>query len=169
MNNKEKLNQLEIKLHKIITKRRIIEGVLSLVFTILWVTCYFLRENSKVVTTIGEIFTYRQVTYNNNYIIGVVIGLMFGMLALVLFLTDLIMCRFASTEANGHYITVYRGLIYSILYINGEEVGRLGGFIWNNVIEATLPDGVKVTTSIQRAFFCLAHISYSDHNQSVDI
>ena len=115
------------------------------------------------------IFAWESVRYNENYVIGMIIGFVGGAMAIVFLLTDMIFCRFDSTEANGHYITAYRGMTKNIVYVNGEEKDRVGMFSITYVLETKLPDGVKISVTFARGAFLLAHITFSDNNPSVDL
>ena len=115
------------------------------------------------------IFAWESVRYNENYVIGMIIGFVGGAMAIVFLLTDMIFCRFDSTEANGHYITAYRGMTKNIVYVNGEEKDRVGMFSFTYVLETKLPDGVKISVTFARGAFLLAHITFSDNNPSVDL
>ena len=72
-------------------------------------------------------------------------------------------------EANGHYITVYRGITENVVYVNGEEKCSKGIFSFTYVLETKLPDGVKIGVTFARGAFLLAHITFSDNNPSVDL
>lgn len=170
MINEELTNQLEKKLSKTQIIRRVIEAIIYIVFLVLGIVCYILREESKKVIIHDEaIFTWKEVIYNNNYIAGIVVGLFVSFFFFIFFIMDLLAGRFATTNANGHFITVYKGMTSCFVYINGEKKGKLGFFCFNCVVETKLPDGVKVVVSFSRSIFTIAHISYSDNNPSVDI
>ena len=165
--NKEKTEILEGKLRKKLIIRRVIIGLFIIIFAALGITCYTLREQSREVTVHGSgIFTYETVTYNDSYVFGVVIGVWGAVMAPVLLLLDLAFSRFATVEVNGNYITVYRGTLRCIVYVNGEENDNI---FYERVVDLRLPDGVKATVSFYRGALLLAHISFSDSNPSVDL
>ena len=87
-------------------------------------------------------------------------------MAPVLLLLDLAFSRFATVEVNGNYITVYRGTLRCIVYVNGEENDNI---FYERVVDLRLPDGVKASVTFYRGALLLAHISFSDSNPSVDL
>ena len=172
--NFEKKELLEKELRKQQIKTRIIQVLVFLGFLAIGIVFWALREASKEVIVHGEefmdgIFAWESVRYNENYVIGMIIGFVGGAMAIVFLLTDMIFCRFDSTEANGHYITAYRGITKNIVYVNGEEKDRVGMFSFTYVLETKLPDGVKISVTFARGAFLLAHITFSDNNPSVDL
>lgn len=174
MTNFEKKELLENTLRKQIIRKRIIQAVVFIGFLSIGILFWALREASKEVIIHGEefldgVFAWKSVQYNENYIIGMIIGFVGGAMAVVFLLTDMIFCRFDSTEANGNYITVYRGMIENVVYVNGEEKDRVGMFSFTYVLETKLPDGVKIGVTFCRGAFLLAHITFSDNNPSVDL
>ena len=174
MTNLEKKELLEKELRKQITKRRIIQALVFLGFLAIGILFWALREASKEVIVHGEefldgIFAWESVKYNENYVVGMIIGFVGASMAMVFLLTDMIFCRFDSTEANGHQITAYRGMTKNIVYVNGEEKDRVGMVSFTYVLETKLPDGVKISVTCARGAFLLAHITFSDNNPSVDL
>lgn len=165
--NREKVEELEKNLRKNLIIRRVIMAALIVVFATIAIVFHSLREASREVTVHGSgIFTYETVTYNNDYVFGVVIGVWGAVMTPVILLLDLAFSRFATAEVNGNYITVYRGMFRCIVYLNGDEADRL---FHERVIELRLPDGVKATVAFYRGALSLAHISFSDNNPSVDL
>ena len=141
----KEIELFEKSLSKKINKRRIIEGVISVVFLITALVFSLLRESTKEVIIHGEGYlSWTETNYNNNYLIETI-------------------------KKNGHFITVYRGMKESALYINSQEKEKLTFLSFSNVIETKLPDGVKVVVSFYRGALFLAHVSFSDNNPSIDI
>ena len=143
-------------------------------FLALGILFWALREASKEVIVHGEefldgVFAWESVKYNENYVVGMIIGFVGASMAMVFLLTDIIFCRFDTAEANGHYITVYRGMTKNVVYVNGEEKDSVGMFSCTYVLETKLPDGVKIGVTFARGAFLLAHITFSDNNPSVDL
>lgn len=164
---KEQMEALENELSKYLRKRRIISFVLTVVF--LAVGCLFtaIREATKeVVVHDYGFFSHETVTYNENYVIGILIGFLSSVIPGSVLLTDLLYCGFQTTEANTDYITVYRGLLNSRVYINGKESG-IGSFL--HVIDTSLTDGTKISVTVFKSLYQLAHISFSDHNPPIDL
>ena len=165
-NNYLKTYELEKKLSRMMLIRRIVLGVISVFFIVLGIVYHNLFMDSKEVTIFGEgIFQYDSVTYNFDLLHGVTSGIIGSVIAIVFFLVDMLCVRYACTMSNGNYITVYRGY-NSVVYVNGEEADRLRIFSFNNVIEAFLDNGVRITVSFSRRNTVIAHISYSDGSPS---
>lgn len=166
----KEIELFEKSLSKKINKRRIIEGVISVVFLITALVFSLLRESTKEVIIHGEGYlSWTETNYNNNYLIGVGIGAIVGLMALIFLVVDFSFCRFETIKTNGHFITVYRGMKECALYINSQEKEKLTFLSFSNVIETKLPDGVKVVVSFYRGALFLAHVSFSDNNPSIDI
>ena len=156
--------ELEKKLNAHIRKRRIVEAVLGVVFLVIGITCNVLREESRVVEEIGEgIFTYQYVTYNNDFLWGIMVGIM-GFIPSVLFLlVDLLCSKVVTFQINRDMLTFYRGLIHTKLYVNGEEKGGISSGYY---FEATLSDGSKVT--VMRGKYT-AHLVFSNGHPPIDV
>ncbi len=174
MTNFEKKEMLENTLRKQITKKRIIQALVFLGFLALGIVFWALREASKEVIVHGDeflngAFAWKTVEYNENYVVGMIVGFVGASMAMVFLLTDMIFCRFDTAEANDHYITVYRGMTKNVVYVNGEEKESVGMFSFTYVLETKLPDGVKIGVTFARGAFLLAHITFSDNNPSVDL
>lgn len=167
----DKVKKLEENLSKYIFKRRMIEFISLFVGIVICILFFVLRDLSKEVIITGEgIFKHETIVYNDYYIIGILIGFFGSIIAGSFLLSDCLYSRYATTKANGYYITVYKGMLYNILYIDGEEVRRITYTRYSSgVIETKLPDGVKVCVSFNRLMFTIAHISYSDNNASIDL
>lgn len=166
----EAVNKLEKDLSAYLFKRRVISATVLCFSLILGIVFSLVREFTKEVVVHGEgFFSYETVTYYDYYVIGIVIGFLTAtVLGCVLF-TDLIFCRFQTTTANNYFITVYRGMNKCSVYIDGEEKDSLGMLSFSNVIDTKLPDGTKICVSFSRGAFMIAHISYFDHNLSIDL
>lgn len=168
--NEEPIKAFEKRLSNHATKRRVITAALMIVFLVIGIVFWSLREASREVIVHGEgWFSYETVTYNNDYAVEIVIGFVTAMLIGCFLFTDLLCCRFRSVEANGHYVTVYKGMIKCSVYINGEEKDAIGIGSFTNVIDTKLPDGTKISVAFSRGAFMIAHISFSDNNPSVDL
>ena len=168
--NEEKVKALEKRLSRHAVRRRIITATSMIVFLVIGIVSWSLREVSREVIIHGEGWlSYETVTYNNDYAVGIVIGFVTAMLIGCVLFTDFLYCRFRSVEANGHYITVYKGMIKCAVCINGEEKDAIGMGSFTNVIDTSLPDGTKISVAFSRGFLMIAHISFSDNNPSVDL
>lgn len=168
--NEEEIKVFEKRLSKHMLKRRMITAALMIAFLVIGIVFWSLREASREVTVHGEGWlSYETVTYNNDYAVGIVIGFVTAMMIGCFLFTDFLCCRFRSVEANGHYITVYRGMIKCSVYINGEEKDAIGMGSFTNVIDTRLPDGTKISVAFSRGAFMVAHISFSDNNPPIDL
>lgn len=168
--NREQVERLEKYLSRCMRKRRIISGILFVTFLIMGFVFSSIREATKEVIVHGEgIFSYETVTYNEYYAIGIVIGFLTATVIGCILFSDLLFCRFQTTEANTHYITVYKGMHKCSVYVNGEEKGNVGMFSFTNVVDTKLPDGTKISVAFSRSVFMIAHISFSDNNPPVDL
>lgn len=162
--------KLEKRLSKNILIRRLIIALLCFVFFVIGIVFSSLREASKEVIVHGEgIFSYETVTYDNGYAVGIIIGFLAATILGCILFTDLAFCRFRTTEANGYYVTVHRGMNRCEVYVNGELKDMIGMFSFTSVIDTRLPDGTKLTVSFSRGAFMIAHVSFSDNNPSVDL
>lgn len=168
--NIEKVERLEKELSRYLRKRRIISGILFVAFLIMGIVFSSIREATKEILVIGEgVFSYEIVTYNDYYVIGILIGFLTATAIICILFSDLLFCRFQTVEVNTHYITVYKGMIKCSVYINGEEKDNIGIFSLTNVVDTRLPDRTKISVAFSRSVFMIAHISFSDNNPSIDL
>ena len=165
-----KTAEREKELSRVLFKRRLITGILFAAFLITGVLFVFLREaNKEVILCEIGFLTYETVVYNENYAVGIIIGLLGATVLGCVLLTDMIFCRYRTAEANGHCITVYRGITKCAVYINGQQTEGFGPLSLSNVVDAVLPDGTKIAVSFSRGALMVAHISFSDGNQPIDL
>lgn len=156
---------LEDSLKSRIRKRRIVEGALCVAFFVIAIAFFIARENSRVVEEIDYGFIKRQqVTYNDNLLFGVLIGFVGFIFSAIFLICDLLYSKTVSVEVSGNYVTFYRGLFHTNLYINGEY--KDGLTLFGYYLEAPLPDGTKVTVSLGK---WSSHISFSNGYPSVDV
>ncbi len=168
--NETPVTCLERELSRRLRTRRIVTGILHIVFLILGVMFTVMREATKEVVVIGEgIFSYDYVTYNDNYVIGIVPCLLIATAAGCILFTDVIFSRYRTIEVNGHSITVYRGMHRCLVYVDGEETDCIGPFSMTHVVDGRLPEGTKFSVSFSRGALLLAHISFSDDNLPIDL
>ena len=165
----EQVARLEAILKRKETIRRIVIAAITIVMIALGITFASLREASREVI-VEDIFgvKWETVTYNEGYTPWIAVCFSFGIVSSSLFVCDLL-CRFETLPVNGSYLTVYRGAIESVVYVNGEEAGRLEPFSFIPVVEVTMPDKVKVTVTFCRGPLVMAHVTFSDKHSSVDI
>ncbi|MBQ7389938.1 MAG: hypothetical protein IJW02_02380 [Clostridia bacterium] len=166
----ERLEALEKRLRKHILVRRLITLAVFIALLAIGIVFGSLREATKEVVVHGEgIFSYETVSYNNDYAVGIVIGILGATMTGCILLSDLILSRFATTEANGHYLTVSKGMIKCEVYVDGELAGTIGVSSFTNVVDTRLPDGTKAAVAFSKGALTIAHVSFSDNNPSVDL
>lgn len=152
--------------------RRLITGCLALVFLALFFLFFCLREASRTVVAHGTSFSlvsWTEVKYNDSYIPLIVIA-MIGVMLSVIFLTmDMIFCGYKTVRKDLHCITLFRGMCGNIVYVDGQEKGRITPFSHANVVEVWLPNDVRVTICFSRAIWYMAHVSFSDDTASREV
>ena len=165
-----KQEELEHTLSKMNLIRRLIEGGALILFSAIAILFYALREASKEVKIIGSgFFTYESVIYNEDYLIGIIIGVIGLSFAVAFLISDLLLCRYSTAHVGSNDITVYRGMTKCVVYINGEEKAKLGLFSLSSVVEIKLDDGIKLIVSFVRGIFTIAHLSFSDNTPSIEL
>ena len=139
--------ELEKELKKRVRIQRIVKAVLSVVFFVITMIFYALYENSKVIEDIGlELISYQEITYNNDYLFGIMAGLL-GLIPSAWFLLiDFLITKIVSVKAGRDVITLYRGAFGSTLYINGEQKDSKG---YARYLEGFLSDGTHVTVMVR--------------------
>ncbi len=165
-------DEFEKQLRKKDRYRRLIEGVLTGVLLAVGILFWYLRESTKeVILHEGFYFIpgWEEVNYNDNYVPFILLGFLGAFCIGVFWLIDLMMCRFATIQKDLHQITIYRGMLHEIVYVDGAEKGRIEPFSFTNVAEVRLANNVKVTVSFQRGIFHIAHVSFSDDTPSIEV
>jgi len=156
--------ELEKKLTAQIKKNRIIEIILSVLFLIILIVFWVLFEQSRVVEDIGwGPIKYQSVTYNHNFSWGILVGAVGFIPSIIVFIADLLFTKLVSFEISCDYITFYRGLIHTNLYINGELKDSI---VYGYYMEATLSDRTNVNVALGK---WSAHFTFSNGHQSIDI
>ena len=160
MNHFDLENKLKIR----IKKHRITESLVCVVFLLILIvfTILYYQSESVEETSWGPI-THQNITYNIDYIWGILIGVLGFIPALIVLITDCLFLRLVTVEVNSDYITLYRGLVHTYLYVNGEQKDSI---IYGYYLEADLSDGSKITVSLGK---WTAHISFSNGHPSIDV
>ena len=166
--------EFENQLNKKISKRRLITGLIFGAFLLLAATFGILREVTKehidhCVGTGGFIASWTEIKYNESYAILMVLSILCSVFPGSFLLVDFLLCGYRTVQKDLHHITVYRGILHNILYVDGQEMARTEPFSHSHTVEAHLPNGVRVTVSFGRTIFSLAHISYSDNTPSIEV
>ncbi len=164
----EKALALEMQLRKKVKLLRLISGITTAVMWFLFFLFMILRESTKVVTEEvvdmdGFQYADTVVEYNNVYVVFAMIAFVLAMAALTVFLSNVVAGNVDCMTVKDDRITLYRGAIFRVLYINGE-VKSQGGFF----LEAPLSDGSTVTVSLSRYGFG-AHMAFSNGMRPIDL
>ena len=138
---------MEKKLKKRVRIQRLVKAVLSVIFFVITMIFYMLYESSKVVEDIGlELISYQEITYNTDYLFGVMVGLL-GLIPSAWFLLmDFLITKIVSVKVGHDVITLYRGAFGSTLYINGAQKDSKG---YARYLEGILSDGTRVTVMVR--------------------
>ena len=171
MAKKLSVERLEASLKKKQDTRRIVIAIVAISMIIIGITCASLREASRevIVEDLGMGLQWETVVYDDRYIPVIVLGFTIGITTVAVLICDMLLCRFGTLEVNGNYLTVYRGAIDSVVYVNGEEAGKLELLESSPVVEVRMPDNVKVNVTFCRSWIVMAHVSFSDNHSSIDI
>ena len=162
----------ERELSQKIRIRRLIIGCLALVFFTMFITCWILMEATKEINIYGgpaPIPTWERVEYNEAYLPLIIISMIVAILCGIIVLTDFAMSGFRTVRKDMHCVTICRGLCNNIVYVDGQEKGRIGPFSHTHVVEAWMSNGVRVTVSFSRALWYMAHVSFSDDTASREV
>jgi len=156
--------ELENELRARIRKRRTIEAILSIIFWIIVIVFTVLYEQSKIVEEIGwGMFKYQSVSYNHNFLWGILVGALGFIPSIIFLIGDFVFSKLVTFEINGDYLTFYRGVAHTKLYVNGEcKDGRSLGYY----LEATLTDGTKVNVALGK---WSAHLTFSNGHPPIDV
>ena len=156
---------IEKELRNRIKKRRMIEIIICTIFLMITISFTIAHAQSRVVEEIDYGFIKRQsVTYNSDLMWGIMIGLLGFIPSIIFLIEDFVFSRLATVEVNGNYLTFYRGLIHTSLYVNGEYKDGLS--LFGYYLEAPLPDGTKVTVALGK---WSVHLTFSNGYPSIDV
>lgn len=144
-------SELEKKLSKNMLTRRLIGCIIAIVFIVLAVVFHRLWKNDSTNASC------------------VAWSMTLAIMSPFFPLFDFLFCRYKTIEKEGKYITVYRGMVYCIVYVSGREIRRIPRNGYINYIEAWITAEVRATVCFTRAIGYLAHISFSDHSESVEL
>ena len=171
MEAREAVLALEKELKKRLIIERIIECAVVVLFLALGISCYALREANREVIThqIGS-YTYETVSYNDNYVIGIALGMGGGIGLCAVPFFDFILCGFKTVTHEESYITIFRSFGRASVFVNGEEKGRLGAFGWEiPTVEIWLANKVKAIVIFSRGCMSMAQISFSDNTPTIEV
>ena len=165
--------EFENQLTKHIFKRRLITGLIWGAFLLLTATFGILRDATKEVIYhegyAGLISGWEEIIYNETYTILIVLSILGSVFPGSFLLVEFLLGSYRTIQKDLYHITVYRGMLHNILYVDGQEMARTEPSSHSHTLEAHLPNGVRVTVSFGRGVWLLAHISYSDNTPSVEV
>ncbi len=125
--------KLDLQLRKQIQKNKLIWGLVALAGFGMFIVFAALREAADsldiVLLVLPAVFT---LTFGISFFIGS------------------LFCRFESVQSGKDVITVYRGMLHNILYINGVEKDRTAPFNYHYYLEGRLSDGSTATVAFAR-------------------
>jgi len=155
---------LENELRAHVKKRRIILGIICAIFFVIAISFTIAYEQSKVIEEIDYFFgKHQSVSYNKNLLWGIMIGWVILIPLVIVLIGDFIFTKIATVKVGENYITLYRGLLHTNLYVNGEYKN---GLIFGYYLECSLPDGTKVNASLGK---WSAHLTFTNGYPAVDV
>lgn len=158
--------ELEKYLHKKIMNRRIIETIIFFCFFAIGLTFSILYNNSRTVEYIDCLIgIYESVTYNNSFVLGMFIGWFGLFITSVIIICDLLLSNYKVTEVENSVITLYKGMLAIIAYVDGECQDTL--IMGRRYLEAKLKNGTKVT--ISRGALNSYHLTFSSNHEPIDL
>ncbi len=160
----------ETQLSRKILQKRLILLFMTLVFVAGIFLCHHLLEDTKqtVSQPIGDSGYMREkVVYQESYKIALMISSVLACASILLLIRDLFRCRFRSFQKGDQWITVYRGSLYCIVYVDCAEKARTIPLPQANYVDVWLRDRVRATVHFVTRSLEIAHISFSDHTATV--
>ena len=156
---------LEDELKRCAGKRRIVEMIVCAVFLAIAICFTVLYEQSKVVEELDYFFgKYQQVSYNRDFLWGILVGWLGFFPSLILWICDVLLTKIVTIPIGEDYLTFYRGMLHINLYVNGEYKD---GLVFSGYyLETSLPDGTKVNVALGK---WNAHFTFSNGHPSIDI
>ncbi len=156
---------LEQALRTRIKRRRyLLWGILALCLA-LSIILTALYAGSRTVAELDYGFgAYEIVSHNHD--LGLFAGLswLLPVIVGIVLLGDYLLTRLHVVEKDGCAITLYRGLVHTYLYVDGEQ--RDGGLLVGYHLEAPLPDGTRVHVALGK---WSAYMTFSDNHPPVDL
>ncbi len=141
---------LEQRLTARIRRQRWVSGIVTAVAFVLFIVLYSLYLGSRQVEFIGTGHVgYEKVTHDPVYGILAVLTLMACWLAFC-FWSGTWFCRCVSYSCGRDQILVYRAMLSTRLYINGQEADIRGPIGLKYTLEGRLSDGSTLTVALGR-------------------
>lgn len=169
MTNLEQTNDLERFLKKKKSRRIIITSLVAFVFCCLGIvfSILYLKSAEKIVID-GVFFGhYEYVTYNYDYVSGMIFPFLIAFYNLI-FLLIICSTNYRVVKIEEDYITVARGIFHCYVYLNGQEESKLMcNRFYHPSYSLRLKNGTKV--HIQFGGFNNASITYSKDLKNIDL
>ena len=143
-------------------KHRIMEAMIGGIFLIVTVVFAALYEQSKVVEETG-LGLYKYVTYNTDFLWGILVGALGLTVSAIVLISDFVFSKLVTVQVDSDYITLYRGLRSTNLFVNGECQDTL---FMSYYLEGTLTDGSKVNVALGK---WSAHLTFTNGCPPIDV
>ena len=164
-------HEFEKQLSRKIIVRRIIMGLATLGLLAMGIVGMYLLEATKEVILHEHQFipTWEEVKYNYDYLYYIVFGFWCAFMAGSLVLIDFLVSGFRVFQAGTEIVTLYRSMIFNIVYIDGVQRGRRGPFAFLQAVECQLADGTNLSIIFNRGLKYYAYVVFSDDTESMYI
>lgn len=155
-----------------ILKKRLMMLFIAIVFLAGAIVFYQLAESTKEIiqVPIGDFghFITREVRQDWMIVVFVICE-MATIISFFLVIRDLFLCRFKTLSKGDQYVTVYRGILYNIVYVDWVENGRTIPLPNANIVETWLHDRVRLTVHFTQSFHNFAFVSFSDNTATIEL
>ena len=142
---------LEKELKTYIRKRRILEAIVC-------VTAFAIL--------IASFINWQQSQFMDEIPLGVMLGSFVLGVSGYLLVKDFMLSNVVTARVKEDYVTFYRGVCYTKLYVNGECKDSAGMRYYMYQMKATLSDNTKVYVAIGRYG---AHISFENGRTPIEV
>ncbi len=161
---------LEKRLRKKRIIRRSVELGLAVLFAVLFFVSFWLFESTAEVVEhqIAPGFTHKETVYNYDYVTFITLGIIGAFACGGILLDDFLICRFATVEVDGYYVTVYRGMFAREVYVDGElsrSIFMEPGYF----VEIVLSNGTRVSIAFGRTWYDWCHMSFSNGRPAIEL
>lgn len=166
-----KQSEFEKRLSKKIFARRVMMCVMTFSLLTIGILGVHLLEATKEVILHQHQFipTWEEVKYNYDYLYYIVFGFFGSAMSGLLLLIDFLCCGFRVFQAGSEIVTIYRGLVFKNVYIDGVQRGRRGPLAFLQAVECQLKDGTRLTIIFNRGLKYYAYVAFSDDTESMYI
>lgn len=163
--------EFEKYLSKKIFTRRVIMCVMAFGLLTMGIGGMYLLEATKEVIRHEHQYipTWEEVKYNYDYLYYIVFGFLGSAMTGLLLLIDFLTSGFRVFQAGTEIVTIYRSMIFNIVYIDGVQRGRRGPLAFLQAVECQLKDGTRLTIIFNRGLKYYAYVAFSDDTESMYI